>query len=105
MWIYSLGTCNINGKFDSKNIELIVGTYQAAVLLLFNSADRLSYSEISTQLNLSDDDLIRVLQSLSCAKYKVLNKEPNTRTVSPSDYFEFNRKFSDRMRRIRVRDS
>lgn len=105
MWIYSLGTCNINGKFDSKNIELIVGTYQAAVLLLFNSADRLSYSEINTQLNLSDDDLIRVLQSLSCAKYKVLNKEPNTRTVSPSDYFEFNRKFSDRMRRIRVRDS
>ncbi|KAF6171670.1 hypothetical protein GIB67_042185 [Kingdonia uniflora] len=27
-WIYSLGTCNINGKFDSKTIELIVTTYQ-----------------------------------------------------------------------------
>uniref|UniRef100_M1CUF5 Cullin 1 n=1 Tax=Solanum tuberosum TaxID=4113 RepID=M1CUF5_SOLTU len=43
-WIYSLGTCNVNGKFDSKTIELILGTYQAAVLLLFNSSDRLSYS-------------------------------------------------------------
>ncbi|KAG2624638.1 hypothetical protein PVAP13_3KG379581 [Panicum virgatum] len=27
-WIYSLGTCNINAKFDAKPIELIVTTYQ-----------------------------------------------------------------------------
>uniref|UniRef100_A0A5B6Z319 Cullin-1 n=1 Tax=Davidia involucrata TaxID=16924 RepID=A0A5B6Z319_DAVIN len=101
-WIYSLGTCNINGKFEPKTIELIVGTYQAAALLLFNASDRLSYSEIKTQLNLADDDLVRLLQSLSCAKYKILIKEPNTRTVSPTDYFEFNSKFTDRMRRIRI---
>ncbi|XP_057474544.1 cullin-1 [Actinidia eriantha] len=101
-WIYSLGTCNINGKFEAKTIELIVGTYQAAALLLFNASDRLSYSEIKTQLNLADDDLVRLLQSLSCAKYKILTKEPNTRTVTPNDYFEFNPKFTDRMRRIRI---
>ncbi|KAL0419996.1 UNVERIFIED_CONTAM: Cullin-1 [Sesamum radiatum] len=65
-WIYSLGTCNINGKFEQKTVELILETYQAAVLLLFNNADRLSYSEITTQLNLGDDDLFRLLQSLSC---------------------------------------
>ncbi|KAG5579959.1 hypothetical protein H5410_050586, partial [Solanum commersonii] len=74
-WIYSLGTCNVNGKFDSNTIELILGTYQAAVLLL---------------------------QSLSCAKYKILIKEPSNTTVSSSDYFELNSKFTDRMRRIRV---
>ncbi|XP_049388092.1 cullin-1-like [Solanum stenotomum] len=73
-WIYSLGTCNINGKFDAKTIELILGTYQAAALLLFNSSDRLSYLEIKSQLNLADDDLVRLLQSLSCAKYKILIK-------------------------------
>lgn len=27
-WIYSLGTCNIVGKFEPKTIELIVTTYQ-----------------------------------------------------------------------------
>lgn len=27
-WIYSLGTCNISGKFEPKTIELIVTTYQ-----------------------------------------------------------------------------
>ncbi|KAL7226780.1 hypothetical protein ACSBR1_021783 [Camellia fascicularis] len=101
-WIYSLGTCNINGKFEPKTIELMVGTYQAAALLLFNASDRLSYSEIKTQLNLADDDLVRLLQSLSCAKYKILNKEPHSKTVSPNDYFEFNPKFTDRMRRIRI---
>ncbi|XP_057461540.1 cullin-1-like [Actinidia eriantha] len=101
-WIYSLGTCNINGKFEQKTIELIVGTYQAAALLLFNASDRLSYSEIKTQLNLADDDLVRLLQSLSCAKYKILVKEPNTKTVGPNDSFQFNSKFTDKMRRIRI---
>ncbi|KAE9591090.1 putative cullin protein, neddylation [Lupinus albus] len=101
-WIYSLGTCNISGKFEPKTMELIVTTYQASALLLFNSSDRLSYSEIMTQLNLSDDDVIRLLHSLSCAKYKVLNKEPNTKTISSTDNFEFNSKFTDKMRRIKI---
>lgn len=70
--------------------------------MLFNTSDRLSYSEIATQLNLADEDLVRVLQSLSCAKYKILLKEPSTRTVSSTDYFSFNSNFTDRMRRIRV---
>ncbi|XP_042446007.1 cullin-1-like [Zingiber officinale] len=101
-WIYSLGTCNINGKFEPKTIELIVTTYQAAALLLFNASDRLSYSEIMTQLNLTDDDVIRLLHSLSCAKYKILNKEPSTKTILSTDVFEFNSKFTDKMRRIKI---
>ncbi|KAF5736967.1 cullin-like protein1 [Tripterygium wilfordii] len=101
-WIYSLGTCNLIGKFEPKTMELIVTTYQASALLLFNTADRLSYSEIMTQLNLTDDDVVRLLHSLSCAKYKILNKEPNTKTISPTDYFELNSKFTDKMRRIKI---
>ncbi|RWR95312.1 cullin-1 isoform X1 [Cinnamomum micranthum f. kanehirae] len=101
-WIYSLGTCNIIGKFEPKTMELIVTTYQASVLLLFNASDRLSYSEIMTQLNLTDEDIVRLLHSLSCAKYKILNKEPNTKTISPTDYFEFNSKFTDKLRRIKI---
>ncbi|MBA0826054.1 hypothetical protein Goarm_010947, partial [Gossypium armourianum] len=101
-WIYSLGTCHINGKFEQKIIELIVSTYQAAVLLLFNASDRLSYSEIMAHLNLTHDDLLRLLHSLSCAKYRILSKEPNTKTISHGDYFEFNSKFTDKLRRIKV---
>ncbi|XP_057440709.1 cullin-1-like isoform X2 [Lotus japonicus] len=101
-WIYSLGTCNISGKFEPKTIELVVSTYQAAVLLLFNTADRLTYSEIMTQLNLNHEDLVRILHSLSCAKYKLLIKEPNTKTISQNDSFEFNSKFTDRMKKIKI---
>ncbi|XP_031097803.1 cullin-1 isoform X1 [Ipomoea triloba] len=101
-WIYSLGTCNIIGRFEPKTIELVVTTYQASTLLLFNASDRLSYQEIMTQLNLSDDDVVRLLHSLSCAKYKILNKEPSTKTISPTDVFEFNSKFTDKMRRIKI---
>nr|CAB3473138.1 unnamed protein product [Digitaria exilis] len=101
-WIFSLGNCQVVGKFDAKPIELIVTTYQGALLLLFNEAERLSFSEIVTQLNLSQDDTVRVLHSLSCAKYKILNKEPSGRTISPKDVFEFNQKFTDKMRRIKV---
>ncbi|KAJ1283771.1 hypothetical protein BS78_03G152000 [Paspalum vaginatum] len=101
-WIYSLGICNVNGKFKPKDIELIVTTYQAALLSLFNESERLSFSEIVTQLNLSEDDTVRVLHSLFCAKYKILNKEPSNRTISPNDVFEFNHKFTDKMKRIKV---
>ncbi|GMY20938.1 cullin-1 [Fagus crenata] len=99
-WIYSLGFCTINGKFESKHIELIVSTSQAAALLLFNNADRLSYSEIMTQLNLNHDDVVRLLHSLSCAKYKILIKEPNTRTVSATDNFEYLPPTVDERRRV-----
>ncbi|GAB2230735.1 hypothetical protein Drorol1_Dr00015019 [Drosera rotundifolia] len=75
---------------------------QAALLLLFNTTDRWSYSDIVNELNLNDDDVVRLLHSLSCAKYKILNKEPATKTISPTDHFEFNSKFTDKMRRIKV---
>ncbi|RWR94137.1 cullin-1-like protein [Cinnamomum micranthum f. kanehirae] len=101
-WIYSLGTCNIIGKFEPKTMELIVTTYQASALLLFNTSDKLSYSEIMNQLNLTDEDIVRLLHSLSCAKYKILNKVPNTKTISPTDYFEFNSMFTDKLRRIKI---
>ncbi|KAG2697369.1 hypothetical protein I3843_07G101200 [Carya illinoinensis] len=85
-----------------KSCDLSLPQEMAAALLLFNNADRLSYSEMMTQLNLTHDDLVRLLHSLSCAKYKILNKEPNTKTILQTDNFEFNSKFTDRMRRIKV---
>ncbi|CAA7015680.1 unnamed protein product [Microthlaspi erraticum] len=102
MWIYSLGTCHVLGRFSARPVELIVSTYQAAVLLLFNNTERLTYHEIVEQLNLSHEDVVRLLHSLSCAKYKILKKEPMSKTISRTDVFEFNSNFTDRMRRIKV---
>ncbi|KAH7682034.1 Cullins domain-containing protein [Dioscorea alata] len=101
-WLFSLGTCTIVGKFEPKTMDLIVTTLQASVLLLFNSANRLSYSDIKDQLDLPEEDVTRLLHSLSCAKYKILKKEPDTKTISKTDYFEFNSMFTDRLKRIKV---
>ncbi|KAH9794574.1 Cullin-1 [Citrus sinensis] len=64
-WISSLGQCHINAKFELKNIELIISTYQ-----------------VITQLNLTHDDLVRLLHSLSILYYKILIKEPDTKSIS-----------------------
>ncbi|KAL0700582.1 hypothetical protein Bca4012_056704 [Brassica carinata] len=101
-WIYSLGTCHVIGRFDQKPIELVLSTYQAVVLCLFNNAERITYQEMIEQVNLSHEDLVRVLISLSCAKYKILTKEPVSKTISTTDVFEFNSEFTNGMRRIRV---
>ena len=86
----------------SQKVNVPLPDLQASALLLFNASDKLSYQEIMAQLNLSDDDVVRLLHSLSCAKYKILNKEPNTKTISHTDVFGFNSKFTDKMRRIKV---
>lgn len=79
-----------------------VPAFQAAVLVLFNSTDSLPYSDIRDQLNLSDEDVQRLLHSLSCAKYKILNKMPDNKIVEQADVFTFNKSFTDKMRRIKV---
>ena len=55
------------------------------------------------RLNLSDEDVLRLLHSLSMAKYKVLGKDPASKILAKTDTFFFNAKFTSPMRRIRVR--
>lgn len=36
-WISALGTCSLKANFDVRPTELILSTFQAALLLLFNN--------------------------------------------------------------------
>ncbi|XP_043710557.1 cullin-1-like [Telopea speciosissima] len=101
-WIFSLGNCNVIGRFEPKPIELQLTTYQTAVLLLFNTSDKLSFKEIVSQLKLPNEEVTKLLHSFSCSKYKILIKKPNNRSISANDTFEFNSMFTDKMRRIKV---
>ncbi|XP_057856921.2 cullin-1 [Cryptomeria japonica] len=102
-WMYSLGTCTVEGRFNDRIIELVLSTSQAALLMLFNEFEKLSFGEIKSQLNLEDDDANRVLHSLACANYKVLIKYPNTQKIEPTDYFEFNSRFADNLKSRRIK--
>jgi len=104
-WIYVLGQCMLSGKFSPKSIELQVSTFQAAALLLFNNDETLSFTEVKERLNLPHEDVVRLLHSLSCAKYKILIKNPGqepNRIIAETDTFKFNQKFTDKFKRIKV---
>lgn len=53
---------------DGRKHELNVSTYQMAILMLFNEADRLSYVDIAEATQIPPADLKRSLQSLACVK-------------------------------------
>ena len=101
-WIYGLGQVTMKGNFASKPIELNINLFQAAILLLFNEQETLKYTEIRERLGLPDEDMARNLHSLSCAKYKLLLKEPENKSINQDDVFTYNEKFTDRMRRIKI---
>lgn len=44
----------------------------------------------------------RTLQSLACAKYRVLSKDPKGKEVNSSDKFSYNANFSDKQMRIKI---
>jgi hypothetical protein len=50
----------------------------------------------------ADQELQRTLQSLACAKYRVLTKKPKGRDVGPTDEFSFNAGFTDAKFRIKI---
>lgn len=79
-WIHSMGTCILECNFGADEFKLQVSTSQAALLMLFNKADRLSLSKIKTQLGITDDILARLVRSVSCGKYKILKMVHDTRT-------------------------
>lgn len=64
--------------------------------------EKLSFSEIRERANLPEEDLVRILHSLSCSKYKILAKDPPGKAPGKNDTFSINMAFTDRMRRIKV---
>lgn len=69
---------------------------------LFHAEEELSFAELQEQLRMPKEDLTRVLHSLACAKYKVLKKVPEGKTIGEADVFAVNSGFTDKMRRIKV---
>lgn len=103
-WIHSLGNATIRANFPKKKwYDLQVTTLQAVALLLFSDTEeKLSFEQLRESLNLSVDVVKRILHSLSCGKFKILNKLPAGKTISTSDEFEVNKTFACPMRKIRI---
>jgi cullin 3 len=62
----------------------------------------LTYEELKAATSIPDTELQRHLQSLACAKFKILKKHPPGRDVHPSDSFSFNNDFTCPMQKIKI---
>ena len=66
----------------------------------FNS--QVLFKEIKEASTIDDTELKRQLQSLACAKSKILKKHPPGREVHPDESFSFNNDFSSVMQKIKI---
>ncbi|CAN6484622.1 unnamed protein product [Victoria cruziana] len=103
-WQTNMGTADLKATFGKgQKHELNVSTYQMCVLMLFNSADRLTYREIEQSTEIPTSDLKRCLQSLACVKGKnVLLKVPMSKDIGEDDAFLFNEKFTCKLYKIKI---
>ncbi|OCH95394.1 Cullin-domain-containing protein [Obba rivulosa] len=104
-WQPSLGNADVRVSFNSRKHDLNVSTFALVILLLFEDmpdGEFLTYEEIKAATSIPDGELQRNLQSLACAKYKVLKKHPPGRDVNPTDSFSFNADFSAPLQKIKI---
>ncbi|KAF8854845.1 Cullin-domain-containing protein [Acephala macrosclerotiorum] len=104
-WKHALAHSVVKARFNKGYKELLVSAFQAIVLVLFNDADPkagLSYKFIQAATGLVDAELQRTLQSLACAKFRVLAKNPKSRDVGPDDNFTINLAFWDPKYRVKI---
>ncbi|KAF8340363.1 Cullin-domain-containing protein [Cantharellus anzutake] len=104
-WQPSLGNADLKVTFKSRRHDLNVSTYALIVLLLFEEVtpeEHLSFEDIKDSASIPDAELRRTLQSLACAKFKILKKHPPGRDVMSDDTFSFNLDFTCSLQRIKI---
>jgi cullin 3 len=117
-WLGFLGSADIKCLFPKipgkegvlsreRRHEINVPTYGMVILLLFNDladGETLSFEEIQSQTNIPNQDLARMLHTLSVLpKAKVLTKEPANKDLpKPGDKFGFNVSFTSKAVRIKA---
>lgn len=104
-WQPSLGSADVKATFKNRRHDLNVSTYALIVLLLFEELgpeDHLLFEELKASTSIPDAELRRTLQSLACAKFKILKKHPPGRDVLSDDSFSFNLDFTSSLQRIKI---
>jgi cullin 1 len=108
-WVWALGNATVRGTWGNKGFDLQLTTLQAIAVMAFNPADSGAAAEesegfesIRERLNLPEEILKRVLHSLACGKNKVLDKEPKSSSIKPTDTFKVVPKFACKMLKVRI---
>lgn len=81
-----------------------VSTYQMAILMLFNSYEKMSMEMIMNETDINEKDLTRALQSLAMGKpsQRVLLKSPKTKEIEPNHEFSVNESYTSKLYRVKI---
>ena len=101
-WSYMHGNCTVSAVFGTKTYNLILTTYQTSIVVLFNTHNELSFTEMNEILKTDEQLLKNMLQSLSWKRYKILAKTGDPKIVTSEDTFSVNEKFQNRLRVITI---
>jgi len=122
-WKHALAHCQMKASFPRGNKELVVSSFQAVVLLLFNGLDldeHLSYSHILSEtglrkyfrdtscvqrranIQIAEPEVKRTLQSLACAKLRPLTKHPKGKEINDTDTFTIDPLFEHPKYRVKI---
>lgn len=101
-WQHVNGSCRVKANFPEGTKFLELSLYQTIVMVLFNDADQLSYSEIADATGIEELPLKRTMLSLACGKARVLLKRPKGPQVNTTDSFIFNKRFTHRQTKLKI---
>jgi len=103
IWMSNLGNGEVSAIYDGRKYELFVNTYQICILLLFNSRDTMTLSEIQHATGINPTELKRNLVSMIGSKTRLLMKDPDTKKVlNDEDRYTFHDQFKGKTFRIQV---
>ncbi|KAK4546256.1 hypothetical protein LTR36_001933 [Oleoguttula mirabilis] len=104
-WKHALAHCQMKASFGKGSKELVVSSFQAVVLLLFNGMgldEKVPYSHILSESGLPEPEVKRTLQSLACAKLRPLTKHPKGKDINTTDTFTINTAFEHPKYRVKI---
>ena len=122
-WQHSMGHCTMSCRFPSGNKVIAMSLTQAVVMLLFNSASKLSFQQIKDATKIGtqplnntftcegltnltwysgEKDLISTLLPLFAGKVRLLVKTPKGSSVDEESVFYYNKVFKHKLVRLQI---
>lgn len=98
------GTSMNNSNSSVRKHIFQVSTYQMAILMLFNSYEKMTMEMIMNETDINEKDLTRALQSLAMGKpsQRVLLKSPKTKDIEPHHEFSVNESYTSKLYRVKI---
>ncbi|XP_076327537.1 cullin-2-like isoform X2 [Tachypleus tridentatus] len=98
-WLHHLCNAEVKLCYLKKPYIVTMGTYQMGLLLLYESADTLSYKELQENTRLNDEQLVKHLQSLADAKLLITTDEA---PINGESVLTLNKSYSNKRTKFKI---